>query len=68
LLKRTTTKGLPFGKLRRPEEALKAFDKAIELDPKFAQAYQGKGLSLRELERHEEADKAFKRAKELGFE
>lgn len=47
------------------EEALQAYDKAIELDPQFTSAWDGKGLALYGLGRYEEALQAFDKAIEL---
>jgi tetratricopeptide (TPR) repeat protein len=49
------------------EEAIKAFEKAIEIDPHLADAWYNKGLALKLLGRLEEADAVFIKAKELGF-
>ncbi len=60
-------KGSVLEKMGRKEEALKAFDKAIELNPTNAIAWAGKGNALESLGRNSEADTAFARAKELGI-
>lgn len=60
-------KGSVLEKMGRKEEALKAFDKAIELNPTNAIAWAGKGSALESLGRNSEADTAFARAKELGI-
>lgn len=44
------------------EEAINAFDKAIEFDPKYIDAYYWKGLALNDLGRFEEALKAYDKA------
>ena len=48
------------------EEALKAYDKAIELNPKDAYAWLGKGIALLELGRYEEALEAYDMMVELN--
>ncbi len=58
-------KGSALGELDKGEEALKAFEKAIELDPDNAEAWCGKGGALIQLGRYEEASKAVKKANEL---
>jgi tetratricopeptide (TPR) repeat protein len=58
-------KGNALGELGKPEEALEAFDKAIELDPKFAQAYYNKGNALGKLGKPEEALVAYEKAIEI---
>jgi tetratricopeptide (TPR) repeat protein len=48
-------------------EAIKAFNKAIEINPHLAGAWYNKGLALKLLDRIPEADEAFAKAKELEF-
>ena len=47
------------------EEALRAYEQAILLDPNYTFAYVGKGLALRNLMRFEEALLAYERAIQL---
>jgi len=56
-------KGLSLYNLGRYEEALQAYDKALELVPDSI-AWAGKVLVLGKLGRHEEADIAYKNANE----
>jgi tetratricopeptide (TPR) repeat protein len=51
--------------LSRYEEALAAFEQAIQLDPTFAAAYNNKGNLLYSLSRYEEALAAFEQAIQL---
>jgi len=60
-------KGSVLEKIGMKEDALKEFDKAIELDPTNAIAWAGKGKALKSLGRNSEADTAFAKAKELGI-
>jgi tetratricopeptide (TPR) repeat protein len=60
-----TNKGASLGNLGRNEEAIRCFDKAIELDPQDARAWNNKGNCLRLLGRHEEAIRCFDKAIEL---
>ena len=52
----------------RYENAIKAYEKAIEIDPNLAGAWHNKGETLKSLGRSTEADAAFSKAKELGYE
>ncbi len=60
-------KGLALKAQGKYDEAIKAYDKAIEINPQLALAWSGKGLVLQDLDRTEEANAAFTKAKELGF-
>ena len=61
-------KGITLVILHKPEEALKCFDKVIELDPEDATIWYLKSVALQELEKHEEANECFEHAIDLGFE
>jgi tetratricopeptide (TPR) repeat protein len=54
-----TLSGSSMLRLGRNEEALKAFTRATELDPKSIDAWYGKGLALRALGRYAEAVQAY---------
>jgi len=47
------------------ELAIKAIEKAIELEPDYAEAWNNKGVALGKLGRHDEALKAYEKAIEL---
>ena len=47
------------------DEAIQAYDKAIQLDPKFARAWYYKGSSLSNLDRYDKAMEAYDKAIEL---
>ena len=47
------------------EEAIKAYDKAIEINPDDYKAWYNKGVALNKLGRHEEAINAVNKATEL---
>jgi len=51
--------------LKRYEEALSAFDHAIQLDPNYATAYYNKGYTLHTLKQYEEAIRVFDHATRL---
>jgi len=57
--------GYRFMDSGRYQDALNAFDKAIEIDPNNANAWSGKGFALKNLERFQEALDAFDKATEL---
>ena len=49
-------------------EAIKALDRAIELDPKFALAWANKGYALYKQEKYDEAIEAYNKTIELNPE
>ena len=51
--------------LQHYQEALEAYDQAIEQDPHFADAYDGRGDALYSLNRYQEALAAYERAIQL---
>jgi tetratricopeptide (TPR) repeat protein len=51
--------------LDRHDEAIEAYDKALEIDPDYATAWHNKGTALKALGKNHEANKAYKKAKEL---
>jgi len=55
-------KGKALLKLERAEEAIKAFDRAIELKPDYAKAYNEKGYALASLEKHNDALSCYNKA------
>lgn len=60
-----SNKGNSLDSLSRHEDAIRCFDKALELDPHFAHAWNNKGASLGMLGRYEEAVHCFEKALEL---
>ena len=61
------TKGNALAKLVKHDDAIKAYDEAIRLNPKLAAAWNGKGTALKLLGRFADADAALAKAKELGY-
>jgi len=61
------TKGNAFAKLVKHDDAIKAYDEALRLNPKLAAAWNGKGTALKLLGRFADADAALAKAKELGY-
>ena len=60
-------KGLALAFQAKYEEAIKAFDTSISINPKCAKAWRAKGLSLRALRHTFEADLAFAMASGLAY-
>jgi Flp pilus assembly protein TadD len=58
-------KGIALAELDKLDEALKCFEKAIEIDPKDARAWSNKGIALDSLGKADEALKSFNKAKKL---
>ena len=59
------SRGLALHQLARYEEAIKCYDKSLELDPNNAEAWNTKGLHLSELGKYEEAIKCYLKAIEI---
>jgi tetratricopeptide (TPR) repeat protein len=60
-----TTLGVALQFLERFEEALKAFDKAVQLQPERAELWRNRGNVLIQLERHSDAVLAYQHALKL---
>jgi len=58
-------KGVILNKLDKLDDALKAFDRSIELDPSRTNAWYEKGLVLKELGNEANAINCFKKVLEL---
>jgi tetratricopeptide (TPR) repeat protein len=58
-------KGKSLLSLGRNEEAIRCYDKALELDPRYVAAWNNKGVSLKSLGRNEEAIRCLDKALEL---
>jgi tetratricopeptide (TPR) repeat protein len=56
------TEGSDLKRSQRYKESIKCFDKAIEIDPNYFHAYQGKANALCYLKRYEEAIKSCDKA------
>jgi predicted amidohydrolase len=58
-------KGVALGELGKYEEAIKCYDKAIEIEPNYEDAWYNKGVALGELGKYEEAIKCYDKAIEI---
>jgi len=58
-------KGLSFASLKRYEEAIEYYDRALKSDPSYVTSWYNKGLSLKKLKRYDEAVACFERAIQL---
>jgi tetratricopeptide (TPR) repeat protein len=59
-------KGVALDGLRRFEEAIKCYDKALEINPRHVKAWTNKGLALVALRRFEEAIQCLDKALEIN--
>jgi tetratricopeptide (TPR) repeat protein len=59
-------KGVDLANREKYEEALKAFDKALEINPQFAEVLINRGIALNNLARYEEALEDFEKAMEIN--
>src|ERR1035437_2239344 len=59
-------KGLALDNLNKSDEAINAYEKAIEINPQDSDAWTGKGLALDNLNKYDEAIKAFDKAIEIN--
>jgi Flp pilus assembly protein TadD len=62
-----TTKVLLFYSQGKYDEAIQAYNKAIEIDPQDAYAWNNKGVALKSLGHTTESNEAFAKAKDLGY-
>jgi tetratricopeptide (TPR) repeat protein len=60
--------GVVMRRMNRHDDALNAFTRAVELDPRQAWTHNGRGLALSALGRHDEALAEYQRAAELNDE
>jgi tetratricopeptide (TPR) repeat protein len=58
-------KGVALGELGKYEEAIKCYDRAIEIKSNYEQAWYNKGWALGELGKYEEAIKCYDKAIEI---
>ena len=60
-------RGILYGMQGEFQEALDDFNKTIELDPGYSNAWHNRGLSHYQLNQHDLACEDWQKAKELGF-
>ena len=60
-----TNRGWALYNARQYNESIKAFNKAIEINPKLADAWNGKGAALNDQRKYNESAKAFSNATKL---
>lgn len=58
--------GFVYHRLKKYSDAFRAFDEAIQLDPKFSSAYENRGDLNYDLENYEEAAADYTKALKLG--
>jgi Flp pilus assembly protein TadD len=58
--------GFAYHMVGRPEKALKSFDRALELNPRYVEAHIHRGIVLSDLGRSAEAELAFSHARDCG--
>ncbi|MGA9151794.1 MAG: tetratricopeptide repeat protein [Candidatus Nitrosopolaris sp.] len=58
-------KGDSLFDMKKYKEAIECYDKAIELEPDFADAWESKGVALTDLKKYNEAIKCYDKAIEL---
>lgn len=59
------TKGTNLFHLRKYEEAIVCYDKALEFNPNYAYAWNSKGNALAKLRKSEEAKVCFDKARNI---
>ena len=59
-------KGVAIGKLNKSDEAIIAYDKAIEINPQNSDAWYDKAVTLDKLSKSDEAIKAYDKAIEIN--
>ena len=57
--------GYNFGRLKKYEEAIKCYDKALKIDPYFSKAWNNKGHVLEVIGRNDEAIRCYNKALEI---
>ena len=58
--------GIFYTEIKEWEKAKEYFGKALEIDPKFALAWNNLGVAYDELGDHTQAEQCYRKAKDLG--
>ena len=58
--------GVYLDQSRKYDEAIKAYDKALKINPQYAEAWINKGIALANLKKYEEATKAYDKALKIN--
>ncbi|HON37088.1 MAG TPA: tetratricopeptide repeat protein, partial [Methanothrix sp.] len=58
-------KGIDLDSQGKYDEAIQAYDKAIEIDPQYTEAWSNKGVTLAEQGKYDEAIQAYDKAIEI---
>ena len=61
-------RGIAYGDLGKYEQAIRDYNKAIELDPQYANTYYNRGILYQTLDKITEAEADFKKYEELTGE
>ncbi|MGB9869822.1 tetratricopeptide repeat protein, partial [Methanothermobacter sp.] len=60
--------GFCFSKNKEHQKALEQYNKALKINPKYAEAWNNKGAALKELKRYKEALKCYEKVTQLDPE
>ena len=60
-------RGIAYFDLQNYEQAISDYNRAIEINPKYAEAYYNRGLLYQILDETEKANADFAKAKQLGL-
>ena len=52
-------KGIAFDMLKKYKEAIRCFDKVLEIDPNCVDTWNNKGITLRKLKRYNKAIRCY---------
>jgi tetratricopeptide (TPR) repeat protein len=61
------SRGITYGQKGEPDQAISDFNKALEIEPKFALAYYDRGRSYYFKKEYDKSWEDIKRAQDLGY-